>query len=165
MQISNSSPPFLDMSRVIAYAVLDSTVQCSGKQTIFVDGKLLGPVPKLALCENLGGDLKDILVFHCNDDWTVLGVSGAKPIEDAKASAERAYRGITPKWVATNVTEEEARTWIKENCDLMVCSFCDRLPGDYEQLIESKSGARVCNHCIDEHYQLIHEPTNDNNVA
>ena len=123
-------------------------------------------MPRFALCQNVSGDLKDILVFHCNDEWEVLGCSGGDTLEDAKASAERAYRGITAKWIPTNVTEEEAVAWMKDNCRDMSCSFCDRAPGDFRQLIESKSGTvRVCDYCIEEHYKLIHESSNGKDVA
>ena len=146
------------MARVIAYAILDESVQWTGRQTLFVGGKELGPVPRLALCQNVSGNLRDILVFHCNDEWEVLGCSGGDTLEDAKASAERAYRGITAKWITTNVTEEEAIAWMKANLKNMSCSFCERAPGDYQQLIESRSGAaRICNHCLDENYRWIHD--------
>lgn len=164
--MTDAPPPVLDMARVIAYAIVDDSVQWTGRQTLFVNGKELGTVPRLALCQNVSGELRDILVFHCNDEWDVLGVSGGKTIEEAKASAERAYRGITAKWIPTHVTEQEAISWMKENCKDMSCSFCDRAPGDYEELVESKGGTvRVCNYCIDEHYKWIHDNTHGENAA
>jgi ClpX C4-type zinc finger protein len=159
MPKSDSPPPVLDRARVIAYAVLDDSVQWTGRQKLFVDGKALGPVPRLALCQNVEGNLKDILVFHCNDEWAVLGVSGGETLEAAKASAERAYRGVGARWIPTNVTEDEAKSWIEQNCADVSCSFCDRTPGDYQHLVGNKSGGvRICNHCIDEYYALIRKP-------
>jgi hypothetical protein len=163
--MSDAAPPVLDMARVIAYAILDQSVKWTGRQKLLVDGKEMGPAPRLALCQNLSGDLHDILLFHCDEEWNVLACSGGKTIEDAKASAERAYKGISEKWVDTNVTEDEAKAWIVENCRDMSCSFCDRLPSDFKQLIESKSGVRICNYCIDEHYASIHSPEGNDNVA
>ena len=163
--MSDAPPPVLDMARVIAYAIVDESVHWTGKQKLFVGDKELGPVPKLALCQNVNGDMTDILIFHCNDDWKVIGISGGKKLDNAKISAERAYRGITAKWISANVTEEEARAWIKENYPEMSCSFCERLACNLQQLIESKSGVRVCNYCIDELYALIHKPAGDDDVA
>lgn len=125
---------------------------------MFVGGKELGQVQRLALCQNVSGERKDILIFHCNEDWEVLGCSGGKTIETAKESVERAYRGITARWVDTNITEEEAKVWIKADYADISCSFCDRELGEFTEMIESKSGfARICNDCIDEHYKAIHE--------
>jgi hypothetical protein len=159
-------PPVLDMARVIAYAFVDGSVQWTGRQTLFVNKEKLGPVPRLALCQNVSGDLRDILVFHCNEEWDVLGVSGADTLEAAKASVERAYGGITAKWIETGVTEEAAIAWMREHTKDMSCSFCDRVPGDFEQLIESKSGTvRVCNYCVDDHYKAVHHAADNTNAA
>jgi len=166
MSTSNAPPPVLDMARVIAFAILDESVQWTGRQKLIVGGKELGPVPRLALCQNVSGGLKDILVFHCNDEWEVLGVSGADTLEAARNSAERAYRGVSEKWVSTNVTEEDAKAWILENYRDMSCSFCGRDPGEFQRMVESKSGdVRICNYCIDEHYTLIRQPFGDDEVA
>jgi len=166
MDRRDAPPPVLDMARVIAYAFVDDSVQWTGRQTLLVGGKQLGPVPRLALCQNVSGGLRDILVFHCNNEWDVLGVSGGETIEAAKASAERAYRGITQKWIDTGVTEQQAIAWMKENIKDMSCSFCDRVPGDFERLIENKAGTvRVCNYCIEEHYKWLHDEPNDENAA
>jgi len=153
------------MARVLAYAILDDSVQWTGRQTIFVGGKELGVVPRLAICQNVGGGTKDILVFHCSDEWEVLGVGGAENVESAKASAERAYRGVSAKWVETNVSLDEAKAWIKENYEDMTCSFCGRDPEDVRNLVEGRSGTHICNHCIDKFYALIRQPPEDGNVA
>jgi ClpX C4-type zinc finger len=156
MPTSSAPPPVLDLARVIEYAIVDGSVEWTGRQKLLVGGKEVGVVPRLALCQNLGGDLKDILVFHCNEDWEVLGCSGGDTLEAAKSSTERAYRGISAKWIPTHVTEEEAKAWIKKNCPDVSCSFCNRAPGDFQQLVESKSGAvRICNYCIDELYASV----------
>ena len=163
MEPRAAPPPVLDMARVIAYAIVDEAVEWTGRQALFVGGKELGRVPRLALCQNVSGTLKDVLVFHCDDQWEVLGCTGGDTIEAAMASAERAYRGITNKWIFTNVTEEQAVAWMKEHLKDMACSFCDRVPGDWERLIENQTcTARVCNYCINKHYELIHDKTAPN---
>jgi hypothetical protein len=156
--MSGTPPPVLDRARVIAYAIVDESVKWTGRQLIFVDGKELGPVPRLALCRCDRGEIEDILVFHCTDEWEVLGCSGHDTLEKAKAKVEIAYSGVSEKWIDTNISEEAAKQWIKENCTDLSCSFCGREPPEAREIIESKSGeVRVCNFCIDEHYKWIHE--------
>ena len=151
-------PPVLDMTRVIAYAIVDESVEWTGRQTLFVGGELLGPVPRLALGQDVTGDLKDTLVFHCNEKWEVLGVSGGATLEEAKARIERAYRGITAKWIDRGVSIEEARAWIYENSDHIICHFCGRRPGEFQQIAAGKLSA-ICNVCVDSLYADMHEPS------
>ena len=157
-------PPVVDMARVIAYAILDESVEWTGRQTLFVDGKELGSVPRLILCQNIGGDLKDILLFHCNEAWECLGTSGTDTLTNAKAQAEQAYRGITSKWIEMNVSRVEARAWIEKKYPDSICSFCDRLPTEYEQLVSGKSVA-ICNICIEEMHAAINQPQGINNAV
>ena len=42
-------PPYVfDSARVLAYAVLDETVSYTGRISVYIDGRLLPPVPRLA---------------------------------------------------------------------------------------------------------------------
>jgi len=117
------------------------------------------------LAQNLSGDLKDILIFHCDDKWSVLGVSGGPTLKEARERAERAYEGITAKWIETGISETEAAQWIQENTPDMSCSFCGKNPRDFSIMIESASGeVRVCNFCITEHYDALKEQQGDQNA-
>jgi hypothetical protein len=64
-------PPVLHCARLLYYAVLDSSVEFTGRSLLFVDGKELGPVPCLAICEGEA----ETLLFHCSSDWSVLGLA------------------------------------------------------------------------------------------
>jgi len=150
----NAPPPVLNFARVLAYAILDESVQWTGRQTLFYGGREVGPVPCLALCQNTWGNHKDILLFHCNVDWEVLGTSSAPSLDEARASAENAYRGVDTKWIMLNTSEEEAREWIRRDCKNMLCSFCERIPPEIEQLIRGKS-AGICNYCAGEIPRLM----------
>jgi ClpX C4-type zinc finger len=152
MSATDTPPPVLHMARVLAFAVLDESVRWTGRQRVYVDGKELGPVPRLALCQNVSGGTKDFLVFYCDDDWEVLGITGGRTLDSAKASAERAYSGVTAKWVETGVPVEAAEAWIEDNCEEIICSFCGREAGEFTSVIESKTGVRICNRCVDEFY-------------
>lgn len=77
----------------------------------------------------------------------MLGASGAKTIEEAKAMAEGAYRGISEKWIHREISPEEARTWIRDQDSHLVCSFCGRLPMEVDGLVEGTNAA-ICVECI-----------------
>jgi hypothetical protein len=152
--VISAPPPAIDSARVLAYAILDDSVQWTGRQKLTHDGKEVGPVPCLALCQNAWGDWEQIHIFHCNGDWEVLGAGGAPTIEEAKASAERSYRGISPKWVFVNTPREQAREWIRKESADALCSFCDRIPAEMDKLISGKS-ATICNHCAAKYHALM----------
>ena len=149
-------PPVIDLARVIAFASVAPHVQWTGRQTLFVGGELLGEVPNLAICKNLDGPLTDYLLFHCDSEWKVLGVSGAPSIEETKDQAERAYKGISECWIEANVSEEEAEKYIRNECADMICSFCGRLPTAVEGLVEG-TNAHICYQCITEFHAAINE--------
>jgi hypothetical protein len=93
----NFPPPILDSSRVLQYACIDSDVEFSGQSLLFVNGKELGAVPCLAICEEKqsGG----VLLVHCAINWEVLGCSAHESVEAAQVRAEGIYRGISTRWV------------------------------------------------------------------
>src|SRR5260370_36143249 len=105
-------PPVLDSARVIEYAVLDKSVRYSGHSSLFVDGRELGPVPRLAICQPLDG--ASALLFHCSGEWTVLGAAEYPSVREAKNRAERIYPGVSSHWIETHVTEQEAERYLYE---------------------------------------------------
>ncbi len=157
-------PPVLDMCWVIAYAHIDDSVVWTGKQLMFVGSEQLGSVPCLAIGRDTTGELKDVLILYCNEDWEDLGVAGSESIEAAKSRAERHYRGVGAKWVDTGVSLAEAQEWIRENREHIFCLFCGRPSEDMNHLFTSKLGA-ICDHCIDDYYAQIHHPTEPKNAG
>ena len=147
LEYTTAPPPVIDMARVIAYAVVDSSVEWTGTQQLYEAGQLVGAVPGLALCQNISGDLTDILLFHCNEEWEVTGCSGGPTLENAKAMAERAYRGISAKWIHMDTTPEQAERWIREHHADMICSFCGKLPAGDDRVIQGQ-GAKICSSCV-----------------
>ena len=67
--MSEKPPAILDSAKVLSYAILDSSVIYTGKASVYYNGKLVGPVPKLAICQNKGET--EVLLFYCNDKWGV----------------------------------------------------------------------------------------------
>jgi hypothetical protein len=101
-------PAILDSCQVLVYALVDEAVTYTGKSLVFHDGRKVDPALHLAIALNLFED--DFLLCRCNDVWDVLGVSGHTSLDEARHSAERAYRGISAKWVAfRELTAEERR--------------------------------------------------------
>ena len=73
------------------------------------------------------------MLFHCDEHWNVLGVSGGETdLEAAKADGEVTYRGIAAKWIDTGVSTEDARRWLEQQYPEDLCSFCGRLPSEFE---------------------------------
>ena len=67
------------------------------RKALYVNGELLGAVPKLAICQN--PDESEVMVFHCDGYWNVLGVSGHISVLEALQKVELSYRGLLQKWV------------------------------------------------------------------
>src|SRR5690349_8890919 len=103
-------PPVLDCARLIEYAILDKTVEFSGHSALFVNGNEVGPVPCLAICEDLKSS--SILLFHCGTDWNVLGCAAHTSIVDAESRAESIYRGVRSQWRRTNTSREAAVAYL-----------------------------------------------------
>jgi hypothetical protein len=112
-------PAILDSSQMLMYATLDESVKFTGRAVVMVGGKVIDPVPRLAICRNLYDD--DILLFHCDKDWNVLGAGGYGTVEDAQAHAESTYAGSNTKWhkfralTAEELSQiDEARRFVRD---------------------------------------------------
>jgi hypothetical protein len=140
----DSPPPVLDCARVLRYLLIDVSMEFSGRTLLFVDGKELGEVPYLAICEKEknGG----VLLFHCTSDWTVLGCSSHKSITDAQERAEAIYRGSSSRWVDANVSREAAEAYLDELFGGDRCSLCGNRPHQVDSFI-SQGSDLICNHC------------------
>jgi hypothetical protein len=79
---------------------------------LFVDGKELGPVPRLAICEE--EQASGFLLFHCDAEWHVMGTSAHESVSEAKRRAEVVYPGVSRRWVEANVSREEAEAYLDE---------------------------------------------------
>jgi hypothetical protein len=144
-------PPVLNCARVLEYAEVYASVKYTGRITVYVDRKELGPVPRLAICENLN-ETSEVMLFYCDNDWNVLGAGGAAThsLAAVRENAEKAYAGISAKWIKSNVSRSEAEEYLSESWGDMRCGFCGRTPNQVQRLVEGKSGARICDVCISE---------------
>ena len=158
--MNEKPPPLLGNGRLLEYAVVDESVTYSGHSWLFVGDptsglKELGPVPCLAITKDL--KTGEIALLHCDAEWDLLGTGGGySSVEKAKASAERAYRDITSRWVDAKITEEEALKYRDQVCADDRCSFCGRIPPDCDFMIKHNN-ARICDSCIEESYKMLLE--------
>ena len=138
-------PPVIDHARLLHYAVLDGWVGYRGHTSLFVDGKELGRVPCLAICSD--PRLQEIFLFHCDDQWDVLGCAGYGTVEAAKAEGERIYPGLSSSWIDSYVTEQEAERFLDELWGDDRCSICNKRGDQVEELHEQASGW-ICDGCL-----------------
>ena len=137
-------PLVVDSARVVAYAFVDD-IAYSKWGALYVGGELLEHVPRLAICVNLQSD-RNVLLFHCDVDWEVLGATSAATVLDLKARAEKNYPGVAARWIETGTTEEAALDFYDRESAGMNCSVCGRRPCTMNACIERESIV-VCDEC------------------
>jgi hypothetical protein len=149
-------PPALDCAHVIEYAIVDPSVRFEQRYTLNVDGEWLDEVPRLAICRNL--DESKFMVFHCDNDWNVLGVAaGYNAIDEAKAKVELCYHGLSAKWTPTGHSIDEARRQVAAQFKGQECAFCGRPPWQCDAMVcNTADTVHICNYCVDEYYDAIH---------
>ena len=141
-------PPVLECARVLAYGLVDPSIDYVERKTLYIGKDLVGCVPRLAICQNLGED--EVLVFHCNNDWGVVGVAGGhSSVEEAKRQVERSYPGMADRWVDTNVSEAEATAYLRKTFPDDECSFCGRTLHEVQRFFVGPKG-RICDICVRE---------------
>jgi hypothetical protein len=151
--MSEKPPPVLGNNRVLEYGVLDSD---SGSADAEARLKALGPVPHLALVEDLSTG--EIRLLHCDAEWDQVELGGTfDSILTAKARAERAYPGASSCWVDAKITREEALNLRDAMVANYRCSFCGRSPYDRIARIFEANNVRICNVCLAEFHKALAE--------
>ena len=114
---------------LVQYAVLtDSVGFTKGHGLFFVDGKEIGRVPCLAICEDKESEAKTL--YFCGDDWSPIGIAPCASIEAAKRKAERIYPGSSACWLEAHFTQEDANRFVDEMWATQRCSFCGKRPDE-----------------------------------
>ena len=138
-------PPVLDSARVLQYALVDKSVGYVGRTLLFVAGKELGRVPRMAICEN---HEMGVLLFHCSRNWKILGCSPHTSVAEAKKKAEWIYPGLSGRWKRAHVTKKQARLFLDKLWGSQRCNFCGKRPDEVEQMY-GKSDAYICVACVE----------------
>lgn len=141
-------PPAIDSERVIAYAIADGAVRYNKKQRLYAGERLVGRVPKIAICKSLRKQMSGYLILFCNKRWRVKGVSGAKSLREAKKEVERYYIGIESKWIAVDTSVKTAKQWLAAQYPQDVCSFCGNFSYDARIMFLGPKVA-VCSNCVE----------------
>lgn len=152
MEKPSAAPPPVISSNdrvLLYYAVLDESVgYTAGHGLFFVDGKEIGRVPCLAICQDKTSP--HFALYYCDSDWNLLGVApGYESAEAAKRRAERIYPRSSTRWVKTDFTEQDAVRYLNERWRGEECSFCGKRP--FETLapfVKGNDNARICGDCI-----------------
>jgi ClpX C4-type zinc finger len=147
-------PPVLDGDRLLAYAIVDETVNHTGSSTLYVDGKQIGAVPCLAVVQQETGG---VLLLFCDEQWNSVGVVECSSLAEAQSRAGSEYRGLSPKWVNANVTEQEAAQYLEEQSNSQRCSFCGKPPVAVQQLFAAPA-ARICDECVRDFFGALETP-------
>lgn len=150
----SSVPPALAGSRVLEFAILDKSIRYSGHSNLFRNDEEVGPVPKLAICEVR--NQRSVYLFHCDDNWDILGTEVCESADGAKLSAEQAYPGSSSLWINTGVTEQQADEYIRSIWGAQQCIFCRKTPVEVpDRQFVQKGGAWICESCIRTSYDLL----------
>src|SRR5580658_632724 len=138
-------PPILGTACLLEFAIIDPSVVFTGHQTLYVDGKLLGAVPHLAVCRDLGSE--ELYMFHCDRKWNVIAVSGSGTITEIKETAERAYRGFSTKWTMSPYTEDQISQYLLKTWGKLRCSFCQQWPWNIQKIFKG-TNTYICGECV-----------------
>ena len=149
---ADSAPPVIASAAVVAFAAVGGSVRYTDSLHLLVGGTRLGRVPRLAIA--LDPFDNELFVFHCDAQWNCLGSSGGgKSVAEAKASIERAYPGL--HWTETPRTRDEALRVVRDYWRGQECSFCGRVPPQFESSFAKEGGARICNRCRVEFHEAM----------
>ena len=146
-------PPVIDSAKLLAYAVVDADIEYTDRICLFVNEERLGKASRLAITANyfIPGD---ILLEFCDDEWSCKGVIAHKSVEEAKAQAERGYRGISSKWVPSPYSEKDVADYLRDSYGIdpttewwkTMCSFCGK---DIEEgRAFGSRNAVICEKCV-----------------
>ena len=155
MRKGRRPPPALAGCRVEQFAIRTRTVRFSGSSNLYVDGKELGPVPRLAI----GRAEEGVNLFHCDGRWNVLGCAGPyATVTEAKQRAERIYPGISGLWEKTPFSSADVRRYLDESGHNLKCSFCGKFWHEVQRMITRKNhDVAICDGCVRQMTPLVRD--------
>jgi hypothetical protein len=161
----SAPPPIICVNDrvLLQYAVLNGSVGFNaGHGLMFVGGKEIGRVPCLAICQDKGS--MQFMLYHCDSDWSPIGIASYDTIAAAKRRAERIYPGSSACWTEAQFTEDDAKHYLDEMFSGLRCSFCGKRPDEtLSATFEGDGNARICGDCIRKFHSELNErpPTED----
>jgi hypothetical protein len=137
----------LDCARVVAYALVADDAPFTSRHMLYVDNRPLGRVPRLAVAVSLRADA-EVHLFHCDQEWNVLGCSGGESVASTKAQAEANYPGISKHWVDMETSVTDALKYYDEHIGTSRCSFCGKREFEVEAMVQGQA-ATICRSCVE----------------
>ncbi len=107
----------------------------------------MGRVPRLAICAD--NKSPDVLLFHCDNKWRVLGCAGYGSVFEAKTKGKRIYPGLEKHWVRAKISERMFQAYLDELFGEHRCSFCNKRADQVDHLFQ-KRRVRICDCCVAE---------------
>jgi hypothetical protein len=135
-------PPVLCNAKVLEYISIDPSIDYAGSNSMYVDGEVLGRVPALAICQNYKA--REVLLFHCDENWNVIGGAEYPSVEAAKARAEKRYPGSGRHWMFVAIPDR-FEDWPVKLAPL--CSFCGKSHLEIDTMFQGNQ-AHICNECV-----------------
>jgi hypothetical protein len=161
MNTDYTPPLVLGSGRVVAYAIVDGHVRWTGLQRLYAGDELLGPVPRLAIVQNIFDE--DYFLLLCNSDWEVLAVTSGSDESEIKSRAERWYCGISRNWVQTDTTRKDAEDFLRLQDQGSYCSFCGKhaiqTDATFSSGLIGTPGVNICSDCVETLYKNIRGET------
>lgn len=156
---SRTPPPIICVNDrvLLEYALLDDSISPrAGHGLLFVDGKEIGKVPCLAICEDK--ESPDVTLYFCSADWDPIGIAAGKSIDAVKTRAERIYPGSSARWVQAHFTEEDVSRYLENSFAGLRCSFCGRRPDEtLAMTFQGKGSVCICGECVGRFHQDLTE--------
>jgi len=138
-------PPMVGSAKLIQFADAGPPVLFTGIQSVYVGGQLIGPAPRLAICQQVS-DMAFYL-FLCNERWEVIAAVGGDRVSSLISRAERWYQGINAKWVSSPYSDADFQRYLDAERGDMRCSFCRRW--DWEYSVRFSHGkCNICDICV-----------------
>jgi len=101
----------------------------------------------------------EVMLLHCDEEWTSLGCSGNGSIEDVMAHANRRYEGLETKWRKAPYSEAEFAKAVADEYRDERCSFCGRYHFQIDALMVEGDRAMICGDCIERLHFALAEGT------
>lgn len=89
-------PKEVDGAKVVLYTPIDERHRHTGNCRQMVDGELVGPAARLAICQYETED--SFYLFGCDENWETIADTWHQTLEDAKQQAEFEYEGVSATW-------------------------------------------------------------------
>ena len=97
-------------------------------------------------------------VWYGDAKWRVRYGGHAESVQDAKALAERFYRGVSSHWVDLRVTKGAASRYVERLRREEGCAFCRRAPAEHGGSQFQVGSVRICQGCVEDfHAELARD--------